>query len=113
MSQHDATAYGKGDDMTQSGDKIRNIAGKWSDVLLVCRKCSKKLGGGFGKKHKTALDKVLKGAFKGKGAPKVLAVPCLDICPKHAVCLIRASVPTRVHLVEAGTPVEAVIAALG
>lgn len=98
--------------MTHPHGKTRSIAAKWSDVLLVCRKCGKKLDGGFGKKGRTGLDKVLKSEFKGKGAPRVLAVPCMDICPKNAVCVVRASEPKKVHLVAQGTPVEDVIAAL-
>lgn len=90
----------------------RAIAAKWSEVVLVCRKCSKKLDGGFGRKGDVRLEKALKGEFPGKRGPKVLAVPCLDICPKQAVCVVVGGQPGRVHLVARGTPVDEVIAAL-
>lgn len=91
---------------------MRSIEAKWSDVLLVCRKCGKKLDGGFGKKDRVSLERLLKGQMKGKGAPRVLAVPCMDICPKGAVVVVKGSDPRQVHLVPAGAPVAGVIAAL-
>jgi len=98
--------------MSKPGKPMRSIEAKWNDVLLVCRTCGKKLGGGFGKKGREGLDKLLKGATKGKRGLKILAVPCMDICPKTAVCVVRASAPRRIHLIPAGAPVERVIAAL-
>ena len=98
--------------MSKPGKHMRSIEAKWDDVLLVCRTCGKKLDGGFGKKGREGLDKLLKGVTNGKRGPKVLAVPCMDICPKDAVCVVRASAPRRIHLIPAGAPVERVIAAL-
>ncbi len=98
--------------MSKPDKDMRRIEAKWSDVLLVCRKCGKKLGGGFGKKGGMPLEKALKGELKGKRAPRVLAVPCMDICPKGAVVVVKASDPRNIHLVPAGTGVDQVIATL-
>jgi hypothetical protein len=97
-----------------SPDKTpRSLRAKWSDILLVCRKCSRKLGGGFGKKGRVPLDKLLKAELKGqKHGPKVLAVPCMDICPKRAVCALRGGAGRQVHLVPPGMAAQDVLAAL-
>jgi hypothetical protein len=39
-----------------------SVAANWSAAILVCGKCSKKVGGGFGPKGKTSLAKALKNA---------------------------------------------------
>ena len=51
---------------------MRTVRSDWANTLLVCKKCSKKLDGGFGPKGKTSLAKALRqdlGVRKGrKGA---------------------------------------------
>ncbi|WP_292636569.1 hypothetical protein [Novosphingobium sp.] len=91
---------------------IREISAKWDEVLLVCRKCSRKFPGGFGKKGEQRLEKALKSELKTKGRYKVVPVSCLDICPKHAICLVRASEPGTVHLIKSGATMEDVIETL-
>ena len=98
--------------MSGKDKSIREISAKWDDVLLVCRKCGKKVGGGFGKDGEQRLEKALKSQLKGKGRHKVVTVPCLGLCPKNAVCLVQASAPGTVHLVKPDTPVEEVVEAL-
>lgn len=82
---------------------------------LVCAKCTKRLNGGFGKKGRTSLVKLLRRAFgKGRDASVgVVAVKCLGVCPQGAVTVIDTRRPREWMLVRAGTPVEEVVAALG
>lgn len=103
--------------MSSKDKPIREISAKWDDVLMVCRKCGKKVGGGFGKDGEQRLEKALKSQFKedrgsGNGRYKVVGVSCLGICPKNAVCLVHGSAPGIVHLVKPDTPMDEVVEAL-
>jgi len=66
---------------------------RWSEVVLVCRKCSKKLDGGFGPDG----DKTLKKA----------------LCPKDAVVAVNARRPEELLIVPAGADLFEVKARLG
>lgn len=72
----------------------RHVRAEWETALLVCRKCSKKLDGGFGPKGKTSLAKALKKQLGAKGGRKskigIVEVKCLGVCPKHAVTMMDA-----------------------
>lgn len=89
--------------------------------MLVCRKCSKRAGGGFGRHGGERLAKALrralglasKGGRARKDAVGVIEVGCLDICPKRAVMAIRCGEPGRWLAVPAGTPVDEVVEMLG
>ena len=78
---------------------IKTSKTKWRDVVLVCKKCQKKLDGGFGphgdKSLKKALKKYLKpGDRKGRKAElAVIETACFDICPKNAVIAVNAAEP--------------------
>lgn len=81
------------------------IRSNWSHAILVCKKCSKKLGkksGGFGpsgERLAKALKKQL-GTKKGrKAALGIIEVSCLDICPKNAVVLVDTRTPGQWRLV--------------
>ena len=93
------------------------LASRWSGAILVCSKCSKRLGGGFGPKGKTALGKALRKRFglrKGRKSPVGLVeVKCLGVCPKGAVILVDTSHPDIWRLVPAGADVEALGRDLG
>nr|WP_246616730.1 DUF1636 domain-containing protein [Sphingomonas yunnanensis] len=84
--------------------------------MLVCGKCSKKLGGGFGRKGKTSLVKALRdepGLGKGrKVALGVVEVRCLGVCPRGAVTLVDTRAPDRWRLVEPGADVATLAAGL-
>jgi predicted metal-binding protein len=95
--------------MSSQQKPVREISAKWDDVLLVCRKCSRKVHGGFGRKGGQRLEKALKSELKGRGRYKVVSVPCLDICPKNAVCLVRAGEPGKVRLVAPGADMEDIV----
>ncbi len=89
--------------------KIRTVPSHWQGAVLVCRKCSKKMGGGFGPKGKQSLAKALlkeKQSKKGrKGSFGVVEVGCLGVCPRRAVTLIDGARPGRWLLVPEGADV--------
>ena len=95
----------------------RGLASRWSGAILVCSKCSKKLGGGFGRKGKTSLGKALRKRFglkKGRKSPVgLIEVRCLGVCPKGAVTLVDTSRPGIWRLVPASADVEAIGRDLG
>ncbi|WP_207388319.1 hypothetical protein [Lichenihabitans psoromatis] len=95
---------------------IKSVDSAWTDVVLVCRKCSKKLDGGFGPKQKqafgTALSEALSAAQQDVGGRKqkarrrrtgVVEVECLDLCPKGAVVALRAGAPGDWLVIPRGT----------
>ena len=94
-------------------DRVR---ADWSAAVLVCGKCSKKLGGGFGGKGRTSLAKALReepGFGRGrKAAVGVVKTRCLGICPKDAVVLIDTRAPGRWRLVPAAADVSALAESL-
>lgn len=101
-----------------SDKPIKRVKADWREVVLVCRKCSKKLDGGFGEDGDQKLAKALRKALgaKGKGRKAraaVIEVDCLDVCPKGAVVAVRASAPKDWAVVPRGTPVKTVVERLG
>lgn len=102
-----------------SQDKpIKRVRAEWTEIVLVCRKCSKKLDGGFGAKGEQSLAKGLRKAFGGKTKPRkakiaVVEVDCLDICPKGAVVVLRAANPSDWAVIPKGAPVGSVVERLG
>lgn len=88
-----------------------HVRAGWSGAILVCGKCSKKLGGGFGRKGKRSLAKALReepGFGKGrKAAIGVVETRCLGVCPRGAVTLVDTRAPARWRLVEEGADVDA------
>jgi predicted metal-binding protein len=93
------------------------VRSEWRGVVLVCGKCTRKVKGGFGPKGTMPLVKALRRwAGKGKGRKARIGayeVPCLKICPKHAVTVVDGAEPGKWRIVPAGTPVEAVAEQLG
>lgn len=97
--------------------RLKSVRSDWSSTLLVCKKCSKKLGGGFGPKGRTPLAKALRGHLglkKGrKSAAGIVEVKCLGICPRGAVTVIDGAAPGAWMLVRAGTDLDEIADALG
>jgi predicted metal-binding protein len=84
--------------------KTRNTP--WSDVIILCRKCGKKRGGGFGKKRKESLKAALRQATRDAGQRRqirVLETGCLGICPKNGVTALNATRPGTIHVIETGS----------
>ncbi len=94
---------------------IRRAKAEWESTVLICGKCSKKVGGGFGPKGKTPLAKALRRIFgKGRKAPVgVVETKCLGLCPKNAVTLVDGRRPGEWLVVTPGEDAEAVAARLG
>jgi predicted metal-binding protein len=93
------------------------LRSNWSNAVLVCAKCSKRVGGGFGGKGKAPLAKALRRHLKlkkgRKGAAGVVEVKCLGVCPRGAVVVLNGADSRMWHLVQPGTDLDAVAAAVG
>lgn len=86
--------------MAKSPRPIQSVRTQWRDVVLVCRKCSRKLDGeGFGPDGDQSLRKALRKALSaGKGRKAkagVIEVGCFDVCPKDAVVVANAAKPAE------------------
>lgn len=93
---------------------IQRVEAPWQGVALVCRKCSKKLPGGFGPDDEK-LSKALRRALRAAGrrrALRVVEVGCLGLCPKKAVTVAVSTDPAALYAVPGGTPMDSVIATL-
>ncbi len=87
----------------------------WQSVILVCRKCSKKLHGGFGPDGDETLTRELKRALRAggqRGTTRVIETKCLGLCPKGGVTVLPASTPATLLTVPAGTAAATLLATL-
>jgi predicted metal-binding protein len=87
----------------------------WRDTIFVCRKCSKKLDGGFGPDGRQSLRGMLRDGLRQRGqrgAIGLLEVGCLGLCPKEAVTMGLASTPGEFLVVGKGASANAVFATL-
>jgi len=101
-----------------NGKPIKRVTAGWDEIVLVCRKCSRKLDGGFGKDGDQSLAKGLRRLLgvKAKGRKAGLAVievDCLDVCPKGAVVAVRAGAPGDWAIVPKGASLPGVAERLG
>lgn len=89
--------------------RIVAIPAQWRDKLLICKNCAKRIGGGFGPKHKTALAKALRAqlaACQGGKAPRsVVEIGCLAVCADNAVTIVDGSRPGNWLVVQRGSDV--------
>ena len=84
----------------------------WRDVAFLCRKCGKKLDGGFGPDGKQSLRRALRDAIRAvgrRGELGILEVGCLGICPKGAVTMGLASAPGEMLIVAVGADIAALL----
>ncbi|WP_085809719.1 hypothetical protein [Sphingomonas sp. TZW2008] len=85
---------------------MKHARSHWRAALLVCGKCSKKMGGGFGDRGRDRLAAVLRaepGFGKGRKADiGVLETKCLGLCPKHGVAVIDTRRPGQWLIVQDG-----------
>jgi len=102
--------------LTHDDGFVKTVRSDWSRTVLVCAKCSKKLGGGFGPGGKTSLAKALRkelGVKVGRKAPiGIVEVKCLKVCPRGAVTVVDSNDSRHWQIVRSGAPLEAVIEAL-
>ena len=105
------------DHMSKTPKPFKVSKTRWSEVVLVCRKCSKKLNGGFGPDGDKTLKKALRRYLHaGKGRKADLAVvgaDCFDICPKNAVVAVNTRRPEALLIVPSGADLFEVKARLG
>lgn len=94
-----------------------HVRSNWQTAVLVCRKCSKKLDGGFGPKGDERLAKALRRQLslkKGrKGAAGIVEVGCLGVCPRGAVTVVNGADSRDWLLVREGADLDALAASLG
>ncbi len=84
----------------------KNLATGWNDIIFLCRKCSRKLKGGFGEDGTATLRQALRAELRNtgqRGQVGLLEVKCLGICPKLAVTAGRASQPGQLMIVPVGS----------
>ena len=90
----------------------KTVASNWRNAILVCRKCSKKIGGGFGPDGRKPLAKALRKHLKlkkGRKAPVgIIEVGCLGVCPKGAVTVVNAGASSQWLLVRPGADLDEV-----
>ncbi len=93
------------------------VRSNWSNVVLVCRKCSKKLDGGFGPGGDERLAKALRKHLslkKGrKAAAGIVEVNCLGVCPRGAVTVVDGAASRDWLLVRPGADLDELTEALG
>ena len=93
------------------------IRSNWSNAVLVCAKCSRKLDGGFGPKGKQPLGKALRKHLhltKGrKAAAGIVDVKCLGVCPRGAVTVVNGAASREWLLVPAGADLDTLAVELG
>jgi hypothetical protein len=81
--------------------KLASRRTPWRTVLIVCRKCGKKLDGGFGRKRKESLKSVLR--QNRTRDIRICETSCLGLCPKGGVTALNATHPGTIHVIPAGT----------
>ena len=92
------------------------VAANWTRAILVCARCSRRVGGGWGAKGRTPLAKALRralGVSKGQCARVgVVEVGCLGACPAQGVVVLDGARPGRWVVARPGETPAAVLAAL-
>lgn len=104
--------------MSKPARPIKPVKTSWTEVVLVCRKCSKKLDGeGYGAGGDQSLRKALRRALGGgkgrKARAGVIEVGCFDVCPKDAVVVANAKTPGEWLVAPRHTPLDSLIQRLG
>lgn len=94
-----------------------HVRSNWQNAVLVCRKCSKKVDGGFGPKGDQRLAKALRKHLALKKGPKAAAgiveVGCLGICPRGAVTVVNGAQSRDWLLVRPGAALDGLAENLG
>nr|WP_321984137.1 (2Fe-2S) ferredoxin domain-containing protein [uncultured Lichenicoccus sp.] len=88
----------------------------WLDILVVCRKCSRKLKGGYGDKGRDELRHALQDGLRAIGRrrqTRIIETGCFGICPKGGVVTLRGSEPQRILILPKGQSTAAMLATLG
>jgi len=95
---------------------LKRVPNHWQGALLVCGKCTKKIDGGFGKKGRTPLAKLLRKILGLKTGRKarlgIVETRCLGLCPRGAVAMVDARAPVEWLVVRQGSDVAELAARL-
>ena len=93
------------------------VGSDWSRAILVCGKCSRRVGGGWGAKGRTPLAKALRRALGVSKGPRarvgVVEVGCLGACPAKGVVVLDGARPGQWLVARPGEDPRAVLATLG
>ena len=95
--------------------KPRVVSTGWSDTILICRKCSKKLKGGFGENGEDTFKQATRRALRAagrRGSVGLLDAACFGICPKRAVTIAVASRPSELLVMPTGTKLDSFVSGL-
>ena len=87
----------------------------WTELVVLCRKCSRKLDGGFGQDGDESLRAAMREALREQGrrhSVRIVETKCLGVCPKRAVTMMAGSRPGQLFVVPEGTPATDVLALL-
>ncbi len=86
---------------------MRIVRADWQAAILVCGKCSRRMGGGFGARERTTLVKALRKLGNGKKGRKarfgVVETGCLKLCPRNGVVAINGAHPHDWRIIKRGT----------
>lgn len=99
-----------------AGTTPHATAAPWRSFVVACRKCSKRLDGGFGPDGDEKLGRAVKRALRQvgrRGALHVVETGCLGLCPKGAVAVLRADRPAELRAVPAGMNGRALLEEVG
>ncbi|MEO0499966.1 MAG: (2Fe-2S) ferredoxin domain-containing protein [Pseudomonadota bacterium] len=104
--------------MERSGAGVtRAVRSNWSGAVLICAKCSKKVGRCFGPKRDQSLMKALRGHVgTGKGRKSrlgIVEVKCLGVCPKGEIVVVNGCASDTWHLIPRRMAMDEVAATLG
>jgi hypothetical protein len=91
---------------------ITAVKTPWESVLLLCRKCSRKLDGGFGADGEDTLRAALRVELKRRGQARqcrIIETRCFGLCPKKAVTALDPARPGELVVIPARTPPAAAL----
>jgi hypothetical protein len=93
------------------------VRADWQAAIIVCGKCARRIGGGFGEKGRTPLAKALRKLGNHKKGRKadlgLIETGCLKICPKNAVVAINGARPRDWLIIPRGSDIATVADRLG
>jgi hypothetical protein len=94
-----------GDKAKVAKGAVTTIPSGWRETVLICRKCSKKLEGGFGVDGKTSFRSALRETLRQRGerrTTRLIEVGCFGICPKKGVTAALGSAPSALVVIGRG-----------